>query len=217
MFRFRRAVIAALLGLVVAAAAQAQPQQLQPPAKIDFAKAAAAAQGQPAASDAAPAAALLKVDLEAQARHLQWQRDYERRGWEWHLLSTQLLFGVVLLIVAFGLYITYAQFRRDYSGWQPPAAPDKAGTPTPTADAAETPAPRPLPAATTLKLSPAGLEVTSQIVGLIVLALSLAFFFLYVKEVYPIREVEVTRTPGAAAKQITEPTASAGAPAKTDK
>ncbi|MDZ7651491.1 MAG: hypothetical protein U5L03_02420 [Burkholderiaceae bacterium] len=218
MFRFRRVVNAALLGLVVAAAAHAQQQQLQPPTKIDFAKAAATAQGQPAASDAGPAAAaLLKVDLEAQARHLQWQRDYERRGWEWHLLSTQLLFGVVLLIVAFGLYITYAQFRRDYSGWQPPAAPDKAGTPTPTVDAAGTPAPRPLPAATTLKLSPAGLEVTSQIVGLIVLALSLAFFFLYVKEVYPIREVEVTRTPGAATKQTGEPPASAGAPAKADK
>ncbi len=53
------------------------------------------------------------------------------------------------------------------------------------------------------------------------MALSLAFFFLYVKEVYPIREVEVTRTPGAAAKQTAEPTASAGtgtgAPAKADK
>lgn len=213
MFSFRGVVIGVLLALVPVIAAQAQPEQMRPPAKIDFAKAAAAAQGQPTASDAAPAAApLLKADLEAQARHLQWQRDYERRGWEWHLLSTQLLFGVVLLIVAFGLYITYAQFRRDYSGWQPPAAP---GTPPPAPEAAEAPAPRPLPAATTLKLTPAGLEVTSQIVGLIVLALSLAFFFLYVKEVYPIREVEVTRTPGAAAKQTAEPTA--GAPAKADK
>jgi hypothetical protein len=203
-----------VLLLACSGALAQHPQQVQPPTKIDFAKAAAAAQGQPAASDAAPAAAgLLKADLEAQARHLQWQRDYERRGWEWHLLSTQLLFGVVLLIVAFGLYITYAQFRRDYSGWQPPAA---TGTPPPAPDAAEKSTPRPLPAATTLKLSPAGLEVTSQIVGLIVLALSLAFFFLYVKEVYPIREVEVTRTPGAAAKQTTEPAASAGAPARVN-
>jgi hypothetical protein len=198
MHVLRPLVMAALLLACIGALAQ-QPQQVQPPAKIDFAKAAAAAQGQPAASDSAPAAAgLLKADLEAQARHLQWQRDYERRGWEWHLLSTQLLFGVVLLIVAFGLYITYAQFRRDYSGWQPSAAP---GTPPPAQDTDPAPAPRLLPAATTLKLSPAGLEVTSQIVGLIVLALSLAFFFLYVKEVYPIREVEVMRKADAAAQE----------------
>jgi len=198
MFRLRCLVVAALLAGVAGAAAQAQ-QQVQPPAKIDFAKAAAAAQAAPArAEPAGESAALLQADLKAQAVHLQWQRDYERRGWEWHLLSTQLLFGVVILIVLFGLYITYAQFRRDYSGWQPPAPPSV--PPASDAAPAAAPAPRAPPGATTLKLSPAGLEVTSQIVGLIVLALSLAFFFLYVKEVYPIREVEVTRRTDTAAK-----------------
>ena len=32
--------------------------------------------------------------------------------------------------------------------------------------------------------------MTSQIVGLLVLALSVAFFYFYVKEVYPMREIE---------------------------
>jgi len=150
-------------------------------------------------------AALLRQDLEQQAKHLQWQRDYERRGWEWHLLSTQLLFGVVIVIVLFGLYITYVQFRRDYSDWEdktpaprpgtqrrePGAAPPAAQPDTPAVP--DQPPPRAPLGATTLKLSAAGLEVTSQIVGLIVLVLSLAFFFLYVKEVYPIREVDVTK------------------------
>lgn len=180
------------------------PQNKPPPpqeGKIDFAKASEAAKARPAEAEAVSTSnTLVKADLEQQAKHLQWQRDYERRGWEWHLLSTQLLFGVVILIVLFGLYITYVQFRRDYSEWEQQPAGGRPGTPPgpeteapPAATAEGPPPPRALAGATTLKLTPAGLEVTSQIVGLIVLALSLAFFFLYVKEVYPIREVEVTK------------------------
>lgn len=221
MRAFGGLTVIALLAIAAGAwplAAQA-PQNRPPPSqegKIDFDKASQAARVAPTEPAAAGASAtLFRQDIEQQARHLQWQRDYERRGWEWHLLSTQLLFGVVIVIVLFGLYITYEQFRRDYSGWEQRPAGGKPGTaptePTaiaapgalaaaPAATVAEMPLPlRAVPGATTLKLSPAGLEVTSQIVGLIVLALSLAFFFLYVKEVYPIREVDVT-------KQATPPT-----------
>ena len=50
--------------------------------------------------------ALVEQDRKDQAAHIRWQRDYERRGWEWHLFSTQLLFCIVMGIVAFGLWIT---------------------------------------------------------------------------------------------------------------
>lgn len=193
MRTLRGALFVALLALAGAAWPDQNmlAQQNTPPAagKIDFSKAAAAARAQPGAGEAGASGKLLAQDLEAQARHVQWQRDYERRGWEWHLLSTQLLFGVVIAIVLFGLFITYMQFRRDYSDWE--KRPAQANSEKAAAEGAAE-AQRPLAGATTLKLSPAGLEVTSQIVGLIVLALSLAFFFLYVKEVYPIREVQVT-------------------------
>ena len=194
--------IAVAMLLAAATGAWPQTETRPPPARtIDFAKASEAAKARPAEA-AGASNALLKADLEQQAMHLQWQRGYERRGWEWHLLSTQLLFGVVIVIVLFGLYITYVQFRRDYSEWEQRPAANKPDTPAPPAATADaTPPARALPGATTLKLTPAGLEVTSQIVGLIVLALSLAFFFLYVKEVYPIREVDVTKQASPPARE----------------
>jgi hypothetical protein len=39
-----------------------------------------------------------------------------------------------------------------------------------------------------IKVGAGGLELSSQVIGLIVLALSFGFFYLYVKEVYPMVE-----------------------------
>lgn len=147
-------------------------------------------------------AALVEQDQKDQAAHIRWQRDYERRGWEWHLFSTQLLFCIVMGIVAFGLWITYLQFKRDYTGQARARKAKAADTPakaqaetqselTPAAaeSAGEEAAP-PTTTNSTIKIGPAGMEMTSQIVGLLVLALSVAFFYFYVKEVYPMREIE---------------------------
>jgi hypothetical protein len=154
---------------------------------IDFAATAARSAAPASASVGGNAAvdlnpALAAKDQEDYARYVQWQRDYARRGWEWHLFSTQFLFGMVMAIVAFGLWLTHKQFQRDYV--QQVAAP--------TADGSTAPPPpaQPAPAPSSLKLGPAGLELTSQVVGLLVLAVSVAFFYFYVKEVYPMREVE---------------------------
>lgn len=147
-----------------------------------YAAPASASTGGNAAMDMNPA--LAAKDQEDYARYVQWQRDYARRGWEWHLFSTQFLFGMVMAIVAFGLWLTHKQFQRDYV--QQAAAPTADGS---TAPPPPPPSP-PLPAPSSLKLGPAGLELTSQVVGLLVLAVSVAFFYFYVKEVYPMREVE---------------------------
>lgn len=179
-------IAVAALALLFAGVAAAQPGKPPPADPVDYSALARKAEG----ATAPPASETIYAqDAKAYAEHMQWRRDYERRGWEWHLFSTKLLFGVVLAIVGFGLYITLLQFRRDYSEWKPASN----GTPPAGTEPAEGAPPRLLPSATTIKLSPAGLEMTSQIVGLLVLALSLAFFFLYVKDVYPMREVEITR------------------------
>ena len=138
------------------------------------------------AVDVSPA--ILAKDQEDYARYVQWQRDYARRGWEWHLFSTQFLFAMVMAIVAFGLWLTHKQFQRDYMPHDAvaPQSPAQAATPAPI----PAPAPAPAPAPSTVKIGPAGLELTSQVVGLLVLAISVAFFYFYVKEVYPMREVE---------------------------
>ena len=153
-------------------------------AAVEIDVAATAAKYGPAASESAVSGAveasptLLAKDQEDYARYVQWQRAYARRGWEWHLFSTQFLFVMVMAIVIFGLWLTHTQFQRDYMPH------DGAPSPSPA------PSPAPAPAPSTFKLGPAGLELTSQVVGLLVLAISVAFFYFYVKEVYPMREVE---------------------------
>jgi len=137
--------------------------------------------------------------------HLAWQFDFAQRSWSWHFYSTILLFFIVLLIVGFGLRITYLQFQRDYG--PRPVEGGSASGPAP---------PPPAGAATsTMKLSTAGLELSSQIIGLFVLGFSLAFFYLYVKEVYPIQVLNLNQSnPQAATAKTTSGGACPAAPAK---
>lgn len=120
--------------------------------------------------------------------HLQWQSDFVQQSWGWHYYSTILLFVIVLSIVAFGLRITYLQFQRDY-GLRRSRVGNRNSKPTDqnTQQAAQQ-QPQDLPGTTSnIKISAAGLELSSQIIGLFVLGFSLAFFYLYVKEVYPVQ------------------------------
>lgn len=131
-------------------------------------------------------------DLKDQGAYAKWLRQFARESWEWHLLSTKLLMAVVLGIVVFGLYVTYLQFTRELRKVRirvrtgPPATGQDGNTPPPPAEPVD-------PVASKLKIGPEGLEVTSQVIGLLVLAFSLAFFYLYVKEVYPMQEVELQK------------------------
>jgi hypothetical protein len=119
----------------------------------------------------------------------QWKEEFDERSYRWHLFSTKLIFFLVILIVVFGLYITYVQFNRDYHDWSPPqhhlADTAKSDVTAAVDGAAPVVQPRPI---STFKMGPGGLELSSQVIGLIVLALSFGFFYLYVKEVYPMVE-----------------------------
>lgn len=146
----------------------------------------------------------LKADLQDYARHLRWQREFARDSWNWHLGSTKLLMAVVLAIVAFGLFITYIQFTRDTTALTRAGAKrlvkaknEKKGEEG-TDDEND--------ARSTLKIGLDGLEITSQVIGLLVLALSLAFFYLYIKDVYPMQEVELQKEAKLAAKPVAEDT-----------
>ncbi len=130
----------------------------------------------------------------------KWKEEFSERSYNWHLFSAQLLFFLVFGIVLFGLYVTYLQFNRDYRDWS--HHPGVPGTPAASASA-EGPATEVLPPrpVSSLKLSAGGLELSSQVIGLIVLALSFGFFYLYVREIHPMVEVHadvVPRMPSAA-------------------
>lgn len=93
--------------------------------------------------------------------------DHRSRVFEWQLLSSRLIFGLVILIVAVGLYFSWLQF---IAGLKEDADPEKTST--------------------TLEASPTGgVKLSSPVLGVIILTLSLVFFYLYLVHVYPIEEI----------------------------
>lgn len=166
---------------------QVLSQQVQGQTPVAGAYPVLSAQGQQAME------AALVQNIKGSADHDAWKRGFIESSWMWHLWSTGLLFVLVVGIVCFGLYMTYVQFNRDYSAWSPPPQGGK-----PVADGGE-PADggaagaRLAPAMNTVKINAGGLELTSQVVGLLVLAFSLAFFYFYVHRVYPMQTEELTQ------------------------
>jgi hypothetical protein len=87
-----------------------------------------------------------------------------------------IVFVLVMLMTSAGVYMSYTQFRKGFSQF----IPDKGAAPTPASP----------DVLTTLKITLTGVEISSSIIGLLVLAVSLAFFFLYLDRVYPIQRLD---------------------------
>lgn len=100
-------------------------------------------------------------------------RGYEHRMrvFEWQLLSSRIIFVVVILLVLLGVYFSGIQF---HAGLR---ARREAG-----AEAGAEPV-------TEFEASARGLKVSSSTLGVIILVISLAFFYLYLVFVFPIREI----------------------------
>lgn len=96
---------------------------------------------------------------------------HRRAVFEWQLLSSKIIFVVVIGIVALGGYFSWLQFmagRREDDG-------DREKT-----DAKDT---------STVELSFKGIKVTSPVLGVVILTISLGFFYLYLVHVYPVLEL----------------------------
>jgi hypothetical protein len=105
---------------------------------------------------------------------------YRGRVFEWQLITSRLIFMTVLLLVGCGIYFAAVQFhtalRTVRHGTEHTLLPeDKSGDQ--------------LGLSTQLELSTKGIVVNSSVLGVIILALSLAFFYLYLMFVYPIHNV----------------------------
>jgi hypothetical protein len=161
---------------------------------------AAAPQGVPASAgnEAATAEALKKYYA-----YLAWQHEFAQRSWNWHFFSTILMFCIVLAIVAFGLWMTYLQFNRDYGLQQVHRRRKEKGAAVAADGAGQQAAPA--PPVGTMKISAAGMELSSQIIGLFVLGFSLAFFYLYVKEVYPVQVLNLSESASSPAVESKTP------------
>ena len=90
--------------------------------------------------------------------------EQRQRTFAWQLRSTKYIFWTVIALVATGVIFAAIQFR--------------VGLRSHTHDVP-----------TQLEASTTGLKVTSPVLGVIILALSLIFFYLYLAFVYPIHEI----------------------------
>src|SRR5262245_44563462 len=198
MIRVRTAWLALCVVLSMAALADEQPtvDDLVAAGKAKIERDAAAGAG--AASETAktalpdPPDAVAMADPTTRAKYLaalQRYYDYRHNGYEfrsrvfeWQLMSSRVIFVIVVLLVLAGIYFAAVQFHVALAAARRPAPPVPA-----TDDKNAAGAPQ-LSLATQLEISAKGVVVNSSVLGVIVLALSLAFFYLYLVYVYPIRD-----------------------------
>ena len=96
--------------------------------------------------------------------------DHRARTFEWQLLSSRIIFFVVITLVFTGFYFAAVQF---HTGLRSKNAKSNGGGEE----------------VTELSLSAKGITVSSPVLGVIVLVISMAFFYLYLVYVYPIVEI----------------------------
>jgi len=94
--------------------------------------------------------------------------DHRQKIFEWQYLSSRIIFVIVILLVLAGIYFAAVQFHRGLRIKDPKSMPDKA---------------------TEIVLSYKSVSVKSPVLGVIILVLSLAFFYLYLVYVYPIENI----------------------------
>ncbi len=100
--------------------------------------------------------------------------DHRTKIFRWQHFSTRVIFVFVLLLVSAGLAFSYMQFRLYLRASGRTRAP------------AEAPPGRKMD--TDIEISTGGVKVSSNVLGVIILALSLAFFYLYLVYVFPISD-----------------------------
>lgn len=88
-----------------------------------------------------------------------WALEHRRRVFQAHLLKDNILFVIVVAVVTFGIFLSYIQFRKSN---------EIEGS---------------------LKLGIGGVEVTSSVLGVFILAFSIGFLYLYLDQVFPIEVI----------------------------
>ncbi len=116
--------------------------------------------------------------------------EHRQRVFRWQLLSSKIIFVIVTFLVLSGMAFAAVQFREGMreraTALASAAAAAGAGA------SAISVRPVALPTAEVTKIAASaekGIEVSSPVLGVIILVISLAFFYLYLVYVYPISEL----------------------------
>ena len=104
---------------------------------------------------------------------------HRREVFKWQLYSSKITFYVVILLVLAGVYFSGIQFHRSLGQKRANVATDKEVTQVVSTEKDEV---------TEITASIKGIRVSSPVLGVLILVISLAFFYLYLAYVYPIQE-----------------------------
>jgi hypothetical protein len=123
----------------------------------------------------------LQESLTAYYRYRESGYQHRRAVFDWQLLSSRIIFAVVILLVSVGVFFSWLQFRADTrAASRRPRGPLPGAAPGAAAEA------KPV---TSIGLTKEGIQVSSPVLGVIILMISLAFFYLYLVYVYPVTEL----------------------------
>lgn len=156
------------------------------------------------------AKAACEKDIKATFDHHRWKLEYTQKAFEAHHYYTMLVFILVCALVLLGMWLSYMEFQRGgrRQTTQPKAATTKIASNTGVNESSDGQANAHLPNCTDsgpkgthMKLSTRGIELTSPVLGVIILVISMGFFYLYLKTVYPI---EISQPVGALAEHPTK-------------
>lgn len=109
-----------------------------------------------------PANNIVPAYQQEQTQYDIWTLNHRKNTLQLSFYSSIAIFLLVVVIVVVGLYLSYLQLLKGLSS------------------------------ETKLVVKEGTLEVSSAIIGFLILLLSLAFFYLYLREVYPIHEIGTT-------------------------
>ena len=124
---------------------------------------------EPTQTRAATERALAYADEATLAEYARWAVGHRQDVFRWQLWSSRVIFGFVHLLVFAGVVFSGIQFWRSMrTPWWVKGGGEEVGG--------------------HIELSAGGVKITSPVLGVIILGLSLAFFYLYLVYVYPIGE-----------------------------
>ena len=116
-------------------------------------------------------------NLEAEKyNHDIWKLQYERKIFEYQHISSIVLLCVSLMVLICGLYFSYMQFKDRTGHIDTNKAIQNSLKDLDNDEESKT----------SLKIGMAGIEISSSIIGLLILCVSLAFFYLYIANIYPV-------------------------------
>jgi hypothetical protein len=132
----------------------------------------------------------------ADFEHSVWALQYRQRAYEAHHQYTMWVFILVCALVVLGMYLSWREFNLD----ERRRLRGKTRNPTEKGEVgagAGDPGGGGGAPTSSLDLTATGLKVTSPVLGVIILVVSMGFFYLYLKTVYPIQESAAIAQPQA--------------------